>query len=375
MATPPLSKEIALEALLAWRAHGKSREKAATALGIAIPTLQSRLQKAKLYGFDAIEIPEGQKLKGTSTLFDDKGNERLQWVKTTADLDRQLQTIKDACAAMKSQIGTERRNKSKPHTLSDLLSCYILTDYHLGQLSWGEETGAEWNIQIAEDLLVGWFKAAIDAAPASEVGVLAQLGDFLHFDSLEAVTPTSRHVLDADSRYQKIVQVAIRGIRRIVQLLLDKHARVHIIMAEGNHDIMSSVWLRAMLADRYAEDPRITVDKSHSPYYAYEWGNTSLFWHHGHKKKFAEISKTFAGLYRDIFGRTKYSYAHMGHLHHVASKEDGLMIVEQHPTLAAKDAHSTRGGYISNRGASVISYHKKYGEVSRCTIRPEMVQQ
>ena len=42
---------------------------------------------------------------------------------------------------------------------------------------------------------------------------------------------------------------------------------------------------------------------------------------------------------------------------------------------AAKDAHSTRGGYISNRGASVISYHKKYGEVSRCTIRPEMVQQ
>lgn len=63
----------------------------------------------------------------------------------------------------------------------------------------------------------------------------------------------------------------------------------------------------------------------------------------------------------------------MGHLHHVESKEDQLMIVEQHPTIAAKDAHATRGGYIAQRGASVITYSKSAGEVSRSTIRPEMI--
>ncbi len=72
-----------------------------------------------------------------------------------------------------------------------------------------------------------------------------------------------------------------------------------------------------------------------------------------------------------MFGRTKYSYAHMGHLHHIDVKENQMMVVEQHSTLAAKDAHSARGGYLSQRGASVITYSKHEGEVARATIRPE----
>ena len=148
---------------------------------------------------------------------------------------------------------------------------------------------------------------------------------------------------------------------------------VHILLAEGNHDISSSIWLRALFAEKYADEPRVTVDNTHAPYYAYEWGDTSLFFHHGHKRRVKEVSNVFAGMYREMFGRTKYSYAHMGHMHHVDIKEDHMMIVEQHPTLAARDAHSTRGGYQSKRGANVIVYHKKFGEVSRITIRPEMI--
>jgi len=116
----------------------------------------------------------------------------------------------------------------------------------------------------------------------------------------------------------------------------------------------------------------VTVDSTETPYYCYEWGKTSLFFHHGHKKKLNDISQVFAGLYREVVGRTEYSYAHIGHLHHVQAKEDSLMIAEQHPTLAAKDAHSARGGYSSMRGASVITYSKCSGEVARQTLRPEI---
>ena len=54
-------------------------------------------------------------------------------------------------------------------------------------------------------------------------------------------------------------------------------------------------------------------------------------------------------------------------------KEDQMMVTEQHTTLAARDAYAAKGGYISKRGASVITYHKKYGEVARNTIKPEML--
>lgn len=362
---PPLTEEVKQEALDALEKANGNKAEAARILGLPAKTYQNRLRKA--------QMPDGQKLKGTSTLYDKDGNERMTWVKTTADLERQQEMLKEAAEALKGSVKPEKPNKRSPRTQDNLASVYVLTDYHLGQLSWGEETGADWNIEIAEQMLVDWFAAAIEAAPRSERAILAQLGDFLHYDSLEAVTPTSKHILDADSRYTQIVRVAIKALRRIVQMLLNKHETVHLLLCEGNHDLASSVWLREMMTALYENEPRVTVDNSPNPYYAVEWGKTSLFFHHGHKKRLNELSQTFAGMYRDLFGRTKYSYAHMGHLHHIASKEDCLMLVEQHPTMAAKDAHSANGGYISNRGACVISYSKEYGEVSRVTIRPEML--
>ena len=77
--------------------------------------------------------------------------------------------------------------------------------------------------------------------------------------------------------------------------------------------------------------------------------------------------------FRDVFGRTVNSYAHMGHLHHERELETNLMLVEQHRTLASPDAYASRGGWLSGRSAKVITYHNKHGEVGRCCITPEMV--
>jgi hypothetical protein len=137
---------------------------------------------------------------------------------------------------------------------------------------------------------------------------------------------------------------------------------------------VSQIWLREWLAVTYESEPRITVDTSPNPYNAYEFGSTALFFHHGHKKKVTDVSSVFASQFRELFGRTKYAYAHTGHLHHLDVKENNLMIVEQHRTLAAADAYSARGGYLSGRDAKVITYHKRYGEVSRLTINSEMLK-
>lgn len=356
--------------------NGKNFAKGALELSIPRATLQHRVWEAEKRGLvpdKKYDLPFGHQLSGRSTLYDKEGNERLTWVKTSRDTEAQRLAIIAAVDALKQDIPKERRIDGPVAIKEDLATCYIVTDYHLGQLSWKEETGEEWSLTTAEELIVNWFRAAITAAPDSKVGILAQLGDLLHIDSILPVTPSSGNVLDADTRYAKIVETVIRILRRIVNMLLAKHDHVHVLLGEGNHDISSSIWLRALFAEKYEDNPRITVDTTSCPYYAFEWGDTSLFFHHGHKRKMDNVSEVFAGMYRGVYGRTKYSYAHMGHLHHVDVKENQMMIVEQHPTLAAKDAHSARGGYVSHRGASAITYHKKFGEVSRSTIRPEMV--
>lgn len=88
----------------------------------------------------------------------------------------------------------------------------------------------------------------------------------------------------------------------------------------------------------------------------------------------ANVSEVFAGRFREMFGRTKHAYAHLGHLHSIEVKENNLMVVEQHRTLAAPDAYAARGGWLSGRDAKVITYHNEYGEVSRLTINSDMLK-
>jgi hypothetical protein len=53
-------------------------------------------------------------------------------------------------------------------------------------------------------------------------------------------------------------------------MLLEKHERLHLIMADANHDPASEIWLREMFAAHYEDEPRITVDRSADNYYAFE---------------------------------------------------------------------------------------------------------
>jgi hypothetical protein len=244
----------------------------------------------------------------------------------------------------------------------------------VGALCWHLEGGADWDLAIAEETLVGCFKHMIETSPASELGIVNQLGDFLHWDGLEAVTPTSRHLLDADGRFEKVVAVAIRVLRQVVSLALAKHSRVHVILAEGNHDIASSVWLRQMFAALYEKEPRITVEQSPLPYYAVEFGKTLLCFHHGHLKKNDQLPLLFASQFAPEWGRTAKRYCHTGHRHHLEEKEHSGMIVLQHPTLAARDAYAARGGWHALRSATAVTYHKSFGEVWRTNACPEMLR-
>jgi hypothetical protein len=359
--------------------EGRTVVEAAKLLGMGERTLRTHKARMARQGWSPEHdmtktVPDGFHLKGTSTLYDEDGKAKLQWVKTSIDHQRQEEMMAEAIKAMAQDIVPTPALPIPAHTKQNLLNCYVITDYHLGAMCWGEETGADWNMAIAEQLLVDWFGAAIAQSPDAHTGVFAQLGDFLHWDGHQAVTPTSGHVLDADTRFQKLVRIAIGAIRRITAMLLLKHERVVLLMAEGNHDLASSMWLRELFAALYSDEPRIEVITRPDPYYCIEHGKTSLFFHHGHKKKLEALETVFVSKFREIYGRTKYSYAHTGHLHHNVMLERNTMQLEQHRTLAAPDSHASRGGWVSGRDAKVITYHKEHGDVGRIIISADMIE-
>lgn len=406
MGVPPLTDELLKAAADAYKVAECNCSAAARALGIPRVTLQHRIKCAAERGFlldtpaampgfrisrvsdgpsgksieqkpehgEAAKVPAGQRIKGVSTLVDSDGRKIVEWIKTTEDSINSAETIRIVVDELKKEITRIVPTKGPESAIAQLLNQYTVTDLHFGMLAWAEETGGDnYDLQIAEKLLLDWFSAAIAMAPNAQVGLLAQLGDLMHHDSLESVTPTHRNVLDADSRLQKVIRVVIRVIRQIIAMMLEKYPQVRVVMASANHDPASSAWMRELLHAMYEDEPRISIDNSPDIYYVYEWGKTALFYHHGHKRKINDVDTVFAGKFREIYGRCPKSYGHIGHLHNDEAKEGNLMKVERHRTLAPPDAFASSGGWISERDAKVITYHKEFGEVSRIIISPQMV--
>ncbi len=162
-------------------------------------------------------------------------------------------------------------------------------------------------------------------------------------------------------------------LRKIIDLSLAKHDEVHLIIAEGNHDLAGSLWLRHMIEALYENEPRLTVNMSETPYYVYQHGKTMLAFHHGHKAKNSDLPGIFAANFPEMWGTSVYREAHTGHYHKEEVASLNGMTVRRHPTLTATGTYASRLGYVSSRRAMGITYHREYGRVAANEVIPEML--
>tara|TARA_R110000803_G_scaffold174214_1_gene236824 strand:- start:205 stop:1371 length:1167 start_codon:yes stop_codon:yes gene_type:complete len=359
----------------------KSNRQAAVDLGIDLRGLQRTIKRvernAAKRGYSPDHdmnksAPEGYIVKGTSTLYDDEGNTKIQWVKTSNE-GRVAENLANILEDYKYKPAPKVPKPTSKQN-SDLATLYTITDFHLGMYAYKQETGDDWDTKIAAKVMVNAIKDMVHKSPDSELGILNIQGDFLHWDGLDAVTPASGHILDADTRFDRMIELAIDLNAWAIEELLAKHKNVRVIICEGNHDLAGSAWLRKTIKKLMSDNPRVTVDDTAMPYYAYLHGEIMLGFHHGHKKANKALPLLFSSepRYRAMWGAATYAYIHTGHYHHkeVDSHENGGAIVERHQTLSGRDAYAARGGFISQRGAVAITYHKIMGEVERVRVLP-----
>ena len=348
-------------------------------IGGASETYTAVKRKAAKFGYAPEHdftrpVPDGFIAKGVSTYYNAEGKPSGQWVKASLSHEALVDAMREAIEGFKGDIDQASPIVAPVASDEHLCNLYTFTDYHLGMLAWHKEGGSDWNISIAERTIIAALQQMIEQSPKAHTAVINIQGDFLHTDGKTPVTPASKHVLDADSRFPKIRKSAIRVIRSMVNMSLHRHQEVHLIIAEGNHDEEASGWLADLFSVHYEEEPRVTVNDSVLPFYVFEWGNTMLGIHHGHKVKNESLPLLFAAQFPQEWGRTNRREIHCGHRHHRDEKEYNGVTVVQHPTLAARDAYAARGGWIADRAAWAITYHKKYGDVGRVMITTEMLE-
>lgn len=378
-----MQQKITDEQLIAERNAGKTQRQIAEEYGMNKRTIEGRCsalaKKGHFHGNENVShhVPEGFMVKGTSTMVRANGEEVIRWVKTDQDKEKLAAMMEAAIEAFCDELPREKPHAPLVHQVKeDQLALYPVFDLHIGAMAHKHECGENYSTDISEKVLSDFFRYSVGVAPEAAKAVLLIGGDFLHSDGLDAVTPASGHVLDQDSRYAKLVHVAIRSVRRTVTSMLAKHREVEIQIIEGNHDQSGMIWLRAAMAAFYEDEPRVKVDVSPMVLHRTKWGKTLLGYTHGHTMKKADVRlAALATDFREEFGTSDYVYTHSGHWHHQTITEHSLGIDEVHGQLGAKDAYAARGGWRSYRQAAVIVYSKEYGEIGRFVYRPVMSKQ
>ena len=345
---------------------GKTYKQIAEELGVSKRSIErygSRLAKRGL--IDTINKP-GFAVTGESVLIDNNGNVKLKWVKTSQDREKLELIMREAMNAFTEELPRVEPVPTRGKRFKEKLALYPVFDLHIGALAHHAECGDSYDTATAEQTFHDFLNYAVEMCPATKHAVLLIGGDFLHSDGLTPVTPLSGNILDQDSRYAKLVYVAIRNVRHAIKLLLTNHEHVELQIIAGNHDLSGSVWLRSTFAAFYENEPRVSVDVSPAVIHHTQYGRVFLAYHHGHSiKKPETLLQACVSDWREDFGQSVALYAHCGHWHNQKLFESALGNVEYHGTLAAKDAYSTNCGYRSRRQAAVILYDKEQGEFGR----------
>jgi hypothetical protein len=371
--------------------HGSCRA-AADAIGCHHSVISRTAKRIERYaaqrgfapGHDLTQVlPDSQYLKGASTLYKVDGEKKqpvLQWVKSQAKIDDGMQCLREFAEGLAENLAGKAEPVAMPkeECESNLLTVYPIADVHLGMLSWGRETGADWDLEIASRAVRTAVDRVIEDSCASETAVVANLGDFFHFDDDERRTKRGNNALDGDGRWAKVIRLGVQLLKHTIDTALKKHQRVHVVNSVGNHDDQTGGILPLMLEPFYASEPRVTVDTSPAPHHYYRFGANLLGFYHGHETKLAALldvmmSDRILNSRHNTVG-VEHCMWFTGHVHHEARKEYSTGVVESFRTIAAPDMYAASHGYRALRDLQSVTFHVEYGELCRARTPWKLVK-
>ena len=313
-------------------------------------------------------------VSGTSTLYGPDGEVKLQWVKEQAGSRSPEQWAEYVKDVFSDTEPVKRIPLPKGPHRKDLMTVYPIGDHHVAMYSWAEETGADYDIKIADNLLTSAMTYLVENAPASETAIIVNLGDFFHVDNLKNETSRSGNTLDVDTRYAAMIRAGVKMLRACVDTALEKHKSVKVISACGNHDDIGALWLSLSLSLLYEKNPRVTIETGPGKFHYHRFGKVLIGVTHGDTGKPEKLGGVMAADRPEMWGLTKFRYWLTGHVHNRKQLELPGVMWETFRTLAPADAWAHAAGYRAGRDMTSICFHSEYGEMGRNTFNVSMLE-
>lgn len=244
---------------------------------------------------------------------------------------------------------------------SNLLSVYPVFDLHHGMLAWSDETGhQDYDLDLAASDLRNAMARLDKMTPVGGEALLILGGDTLHINDQTNATPQSKHQLDADGRYYKVLDTAIKSIAWLIEHLAHRHDKVKVRVLRGNHDIESHLALSFALAERYRDISRIVIEKTPHDLFLHKHGQCMIAAHHGDKSPPQRLAMMIADVCT-FWSETRHRHILTGHIHHDSAKDFPGVKWQSLRAFCPPDAYGA--GFSSRRALRVMVFDDKKGLV------------
>lgn len=265
----------------------------------------------------------------------------------------------------------------------NILRAWFIGDHHLGMRAWGRETNdSDHDTKKGLELLRRASEYCLPKPGEVQKILIVSLGDFWHADTRTPITERSGHILDVDSRWMYTLESGVTALRTVIEEAARRAPEVSVLLLPGNHDYHTSSSASMILAAAYEKSPQIKVHIPTSNLIPVTHGKTLLAFTHGDHVKAQRLQAVVSADFPELWGATRYRYAHCGHIHQTRSggvymnhrEEAEGLLVEHHPILPPRDAYAASEGYRSQRATHVVDYHDAYGEIRRLRVPVALVE-
>jgi len=251
-----------------------------------------------------------------------------------------------------------------------------LPDRHLGRLSYGKETGSNYDIKIAVDRSMRSIDYFLDEAKYANKRnpiekIIYPLGnDFFNYNHAKPFPQTSNGTpQESDVRFQKMFFVGssleIKQIEASANI-----APVEVFVIPGNHDEELAFYLGQVIHAWFRNNKRVTVNISPTPRKYYQHGKNLLGFDHGQWPTFERLFSNMVFESEEMWHNTLFKYFYTGHAHHKEVKaklvkvEEDLngILFDRLASLSSRDYYETIKGFISIKMAEAFLFDKELGK-------------
>lgn len=281
----------------------------------------------------------------------------------TADIQRRhelrIEALREIVSKGAPKLKAIRRKKPSDRHLFEL----SMADLHVGKYAWGEETGEDYDSDIASDRFRDALESLADRGQGFGVErVLYVVGnDLLQVDN-ERNETTRGTRQDVDTRYMRMYRTAcelqVEAIERLRHI-----APVDVLTVPGNHDTQSAFTIGHYLKGYFRLTDDVRVDDGAVMRKYFRYGTNLIGLTHGNNEKHDRLPLIMAEERRRDWAETTHHEWHLGHLHkrketrYNAGDTHGGVVVRILPSLSGTDKWHHDMGYVGSVKACEAYLH------------------